>query len=223
MISQKFNGFNTWFPIVIAYLILNATRLRISSAQITALTAMGTAWTPAWAKYSSMATQTHGSISDIQGLYDDDHSYMEKVKLQLKYDMNVELSGDDIRVIEIHVDADPRGEVPAYGYAPNGVVVNNRHLLASIDVSSTEEGHTNDGKKPVDVARIGMKRIIIGATAPIPAASTFLPYPASGSVDFDMAFTADQAGMQCCVVFWYENPKGDNRSPESVMLVFPII
>jgi hypothetical protein len=223
MISEKFNNYNTWLPIMIAYIILNATRLRIPTAQQTILSGIGTNWATKWTPYSSMATQTHGSVSDINAEYDTAHGYTEKLKLQLKFDLNVELSGDDIRVLEIHVDADHRGEIPAYGYAPSGVVVNNRHLLCGIEVSSTEEGHTNDGKKPVDVGRIGMKRLIIAQGAPIPPTSTFLPYPATGTVDFEMPFTAEQVNMVCCIVFWYENPKGDNHSPESLVLTFTIV
>ncbi len=223
MISQRFNNFNTWFSVAIAYLILNAVRLRISTGQITALNAMEEAWVPKWTKYSHIATQTHGSIQDINDLYDADHNYMERVKMQLKHDMNVELSGDDTTVLEIHIDADPRGEIPAYPFAPHGEVMRSSHLINSIAISSTEEGHENDGKKPVDVARIGMKRLIINQDAPIPPTSTFLPHPATSTVDFDMSFSADDVGKKCCVVFWFENPKGDNRSPESLVLYFTII
>ncbi len=196
MISQKLNSFNTWLPIAIAYLILNAVRLRISTTQITALNAIEEAWVPKWTKYSHVATQTHGSTDDINELYVEYHSYMNRVKLQLKYDMNVELSGDDSLVLEIHVDADPRGEIPAYGFAPHGEVVRSSHLINSIHISSTEEGHADDGKKPVDVARIGMKRLIIEQDAPIPATSTFFALSSFRYDRFRYEFFGSRCGQE---------------------------
>ncbi len=223
MVGQKLNTFNTWFPIAVAYLLLNATRLRISADQILELNSMAGQWIPRWTKYSNMASQTHGSIDDINKLYDTDNGYMDRVKMQLKYDMNVELSGDDIATLGIHVDADKRGEVPAYGFAPSGKIVKQTHLLNTVDVSSTEAGHADDGKKPVDVARIGMKMVVQKPEAPAPVSSAYLPHPASGSVTVDFAFSADQVGMVAYVIFWYENPKGDNHSPESLALPITII
>lgn len=223
MVSEKFSTFNNYLLIMVAYVALNAVRLRIPIGQMADINDMNGDWTPLWAIYASPVTQTAGSITDLNTEYDTAHTYVNKLKMQLKHDMNVVLSGADRVAIGIPEDAGRREEIPAYGFAPSGSIVHQGHLIATVDVSSTEAGHENDGKRPVDVGRIGMKMLVVAADAPIPAANTFLPHPASGTVTMDFSFTADQVGKIAYVIFWYENPKGDNRSPESIMILINII
>jgi len=208
-LSNKILNFHVFINNAVPYLVLpaNALRLRITAQQISDLQAFLVSWNAAYPVYATPATHTTASVD-------------EKVKQQLKHDTAVTLTGTDLSTLDIHQDAARRAAIPVPTIAPSISLRMVIHSLMSF--FAFDPAHPHDRKKPVDVAKVGIKIAVVKATDPAPTADMYLHHDPTGTTSFDLFFTADQAGMIAYVICFYMNSEGE-PGPDSLPLANIII
>jgi hypothetical protein len=235
-ISQRFSDFNTEVSGSVTYLTLpaNVTRLKLDALTVTALGDLMTDWNPKWGKYIDPSQHTDGSVIDINSAYHVFHPYMESLKISLKKNKAITLTGADYTNIHIHQDADHRAHIPRPAIAPANQVIKTSHLITKIFTNNPQPGFENQTHLPVDVKKIGRKIAVVaafpnpippgggGPSFPVPSAQQYITLEPIGSTTYDLVFDVEQEGAMAYLITWYMNARGE-AGPPSAPFAFRII
>src|ERR1035437_266340 len=208
MIGVKVNQYNTWVNPFGAYVIANMLRLRVLVSQTDALAIDLTDWDTKFGVYSHIATQTHGSIGDINTKYDYLHHETNLIRQQIKNDPNVILTGTDRTVLDIPEDPTPRGHVLPSVTGPVNTQLRATHLQSEIFTSNPVAGHETEKALPEGVVKIGRKLAVVKMGDLLPAANLYNGLPSVGSTVFHLLFREEQTNMQAYIITWYINNRG---------------
>ena len=221
-LSQKFLDFSAESLVSNPYLIANAVRLALSTQQATDLGNFNTDWGNVLSAYTNPATHTPDSVLAIQNEYHDYHPYLEGIKKQLKNNRTITLLPLDITSIQIHVDALRRGHIPRPLFAPNNLIIGNRHLVTDIFTNNPNPPHENEEKLPVDVSQIGRKLAVVPAGSPAPALAQYHNLENIGTTNYSLVFNPEQGGAVAYLITWYINARGE-AGPQSEPLAIQIL
>ena len=217
--SKTIVFYNIYFTYMVPYAIANATRLGITAAQVTDLTAMKTAWDLAFEPYINPLTYGRFNIATINALWDTDHKYTNSLNQQLKNNPSLVLNPADYLLFGIHQDSKRRTNIPvpkaqaAVTFKATSHLNNEYHIL---DVA-----HPTHNAKPKDVDFAVVKLLIQSASAPPPSIDMLEVWGEVGSLNFDIPFVAEDEGKIAYVAVCFANGAGE--APFSEIIANPII
>ena len=203
------------------YVIAQAARLFITTAQTEDFTNFLTEWSALLLKYTDPTLHTPIVVRDINELYERFHAFVIALRQQVKHGKGYTLTGDDYANMFIHEDAEHRARIPAPTDTPTPQVSNQKHLVTRISGNEQDPGVNHIGL-PTDVAKLGYALIYTAQDAEMPPVETFVTQEASGHNRFDIHSELAQVGMRCWMVAWYENHIGQ-RGPVSNPISFIVI
>lgn len=223
-LSQRFADFNTEVteasPLIHSKGVSN---FGLSAPQVAEEDAFFTDWQVKWTAYSTAATHTPGAVSDIQSLYNTYHAKHQNLKLLIKSNKSLTLTGAWINTLHLHQDADPRVHVPRPEIVPKNQVQKQTELMTRIFSNNPNPPHETETSLPKDVTKIGRKLAILAAgSSGVPAPEQYHNLEHIGSTIYDIVFSGDQKGARAFLITWYENNRGEHGQ-DSEPLSFIII
>jgi len=205
-----------------AFYEIMTARLGISTTRVASITAHKLTFVDCYGLYIDPATHTPPVVASMNAIYDIFHPEMLALKQQLNADMDITLTMEDYASLFIHQDVDKRSKVPAPKFAPLNQIIKQNRLVTTVFTSNPIAPHETEKFKPVDVALIGRKMIIVEADEAIPAQEKFLPLDPIGAVIFDIVFKLEDIGKIAYLITWYQSPTGES-GPISEPLQIKII
>jgi len=196
-----------------------ATRLGLTAQQVTDLTALLAAWSPAYSAYLAPATYGRLTVAQINLLYRNTKAYCDGLKQQLKNNPALVLTEMDYIIFDIHKDVTPRANIPAPEQQAIVTLKASHHLNNEYRV--WDAANPTKAGKPTDVRRIKVFLLVLIATATPPTIDMLRLDMTVGSMNFDIPFTEDQIGKIAYVAVCFSNDSGDG--PMSPIIASPII
>ena len=103
-LAEKYFRFDSGLKTMTLYLAEHFARLEVSQAQVQAITAFREKWLPLYKKYSTPLTHTRAAVGDMRTIYAEGTKLMRGLRQQIKHNARVQLSGEDIVALQIHID-----------------------------------------------------------------------------------------------------------------------
>ena len=222
ILSNTILQFNFSFVAFTTYMNISgvSTRLGISAAQKTDMNDRSVDFNDKLLLYTAPDTHTTGSINDMNVAYKDCYALVEAFKKQIKSNNSVVLTGTDRDNLDMPEDKPRRGHIPAPSMSPAVLCVKISPLTMQFIAFDT----TNPFRKakPNDVGSIVIKMAIVGVGAPPPIETDYIKLDPVKQTEFELLFTAGQAGKMVYVICYYLNPRGE-AGPESLPCSVKII
>ena len=121
-VAQKYSQFDATFTTMETYLTANTnengTRLGVSDAQLTALTAAKTDWTTKFNAYKDPDDRTRAAVEAVKKAYEASSEQVRAIQQQVKKDASVTKTDDDYSNLAIHRDKETRTPVNPPTAAP---------------------------------------------------------------------------------------------------------
>jgi len=221
-LSNLILQFNFYFIAFAAYINRTgvAARLGISTAQKTDMNDKAVTFNDNLLLYAAPDTHNSGSVNDMNVSYAECYALVEAFKKQIKANTSVVLTGADRINLGMPEDKPHRSRVPVPTITPAVLCVKISPLAMKFIAFDT----TNPFKKgkPTDVGSVGVKMAIVGVGAPPPIETDYIKLDPVKQTEFELLFTAGQAGKMVYVICYYLNPRGE-AGPESLPCSVKII
>ena len=217
-LSEKLLKFHFFFKAFVAYIIAHATELMISTEQKDALSDNVDDWDDKFTAYTTPSTHNTASVSDINTAYEMYAPIAETVKIQIRDNRAIDLTGDALVNLNIKaVDRNPSRIQPP-NYAPSIGLVSVGSLTVNLFVF--DPTHTGSKAKPPGAKFIGSKVAFTGIDAPAPALSEYSTRVPEGKTTFPILYSSDKVGKKMWIICWYMSPTG---KPGPVSEAFSVV
>ena len=217
-LSVKLLQFHYFFKAFVAYVLGNATDLMISPDQATGLQDDFKDWDKKFTTYTTPDDHNTASISDINAAYEDYAPKAETVRVQVRDNTAIILSGQDKVNLDIQTLDKTRSKVLPPNFAPSIVFVSMKDL--QLTIFAMDPSHLGKKAKPPGAKFIGSQVAYTAADAAQPAPEAFSTRAPEGKTIFPILYSSDKVGTRIWVKCWYMSPTG---KPGPVSIVFTIV
>ncbi len=210
-LNQKYADFMAEMAVTVPYLLITGTpaRLGVSTTRMASITTNNGILIGKYGIYADPNTHTPASVANVKAIYDIFHPEILALRQQLKNDMDITLTGEDCAALFIHIDVEKRTKVPAPKFSPINHIEKRTHLVATVFTSNPNPPHDTEKSKPVDVAQIGRKMIIVELDEALPAQDKYVPLNSIGVTVYDIVFQLEEIGKVAYLITWYISPTGE--------------
>lgn len=193
----------------------------IPDDQNTAIIADLALWTTALTAHKTAATHNTITIEAMRMQYAISNKLVADLRQQIKRS-TVELPAADYENLGIHSDKTTRTPAPIPMVSPTNTLLASNHLVNRISTAESNQGDENHRSKPLGVQRVGRKIALVAQGATAPVAADYHAIDSVGSIIFDIVFNPLEVDMNCYLITWYINSRGE-AEPESPPLMFIVV
>ncbi len=216
---MRYNFFvNAFIPFVTT--AASIARYGLSASQVASLTAFLTDWNTKFAAYVDPLTNGHVTVNAVNGAYQDGYTLTQSVRMTIKSDITITLSSAEMAICNL--------KRPDTTYTAAGIPKSKPAITCVLQVpmhmTFAAPASENPFKraKPPGVHAIGIKIAIVGTGAAPPAATDYVRQEDETTSEFEMLFTAGQAGKVLYLIAFYINSRGE-AGPDSIPYIITII
>ena len=220
--SFKILRFNFFVNAFIPYITTpaNITRFGLMTAQVTALTTFLTDWNLKFTAYVSPITNGRITIDAINASYQSGYTLTQGIRTIIKNISTITLTSEERIVCNLKrpdLTHTPAG-IPKSSPAVTCILQTAMNML----LTAVDSKNSFKKAKPPGVDAIGIKTAIIGLGSLPPAPGDYVRQEDETTSEFEMLFTAGQAGKVLYLIAFYINSRGE-AGPDSIPYIITII
>ena len=218
--SKRYADFKIELDSVVEYLTANAAEVGVTPEQVTAITAVQTAYDGFYTPYLDGNTRTHADIVAMQAYYPIARHEVNAIQQQIKHNASLDLSEAARLALYIHKDKETNTPSSRPLISPVLTPLYSGRLTTQISIMQPALPEENHRDKPAGVKLIPIFQAVTEDTT-APARTEYEATDSTGHIVHTVQWPAGSENKYGWIIAVYENPIGE-RGPESAPLMVPI-
>jgi len=217
-LNVKIVFYHFFFMAFVAYVDLFGAALGVSPTLITALNTHWSNWSAAFKTWINPTTNNDISLSDMNFQYNICAPFVESIRLTIKNNLLITLTGTDRKNLNIPVEKPHGTKIPVTTVKPGVTCVSKSSLLLNIFVF--DPAFPLKKTKPPGAGQVGYLLAIMPIGS-IPVLADYVNQIPEKKTMFQNLFTLADVGKNAWYIAYYLSPtneKGENGEPFSTLI-----